>query len=48
MRGSLAVDGEADNFETSVKFFTVDQGSEVCTLSGTPGENIYIILSALY
>ena len=37
---SLAIDGEADNFETSVKYFTVDQGNEGCTLSGTPGENI--------
>ena len=32
----------------SVKYFTVDHGSEVCTLSFTPGKNIHIILSALY
>ena len=44
----LAIDGEVDNFVSSVKFFTIDQGSEVCTLSGTPGKNIHIILSALY
>ena len=35
-------------FVSSVKYFTVDQGNEVCTLSVTPGENIHIILSALY
>ena len=35
----LAIDGEVGNFETSVKYFTVDQGSEVCTLSCTPGKN---------
>ena len=33
---NLAVDGEVDNFETSVKYFTIDQVNEVCTLSGTP------------
>ena len=44
----LAIDGEVGNFEMSVKYFTVDQGSEVCTLSGTPGKNIHIILSVLY
>ena len=45
---SLAIDGEADNFETSVNFFTVDPDNEVCTLSVTPWKNIHIILSALY
>ena len=35
----LAIDGEVGNFETSVRFFTVDQGNDVCTLSLTPGEN---------
>ena len=45
---NLAIDGEVDNFETSVKFFTVASGNDVCTLSSTPGENIHIILSALY
>ena len=44
----LAIDGEVGNFETSVRFFTVDQGNDVCTLSYTPGKNIHIILSALY
>ena len=44
----LAIDGEIGNFETSVKYFTVDQGSEVCTLSRTEIELFYIILSALY
>ena len=44
----LAIDGEVGNFETSVKKFTIDHSNEVCTLSSTPGENIHIILSALY
>ena len=44
----LAIDGEVGNFETSVRFFTVDQGSDVCTLSYTEIELFYIILSALY
>ena len=44
----LAIDGEVGNFETSAKYFTIDQGNDVCTLSFTPGENIHTILSALY
>ena len=44
----LAIDGEVDNFETSVKYFTVDQGNEVCTLFGAQIELFHIILSALY
>ena len=36
----IAIDGDIGNFETSVKYFTVDQGNDVCTLFGTPGENI--------
>ena len=45
---NLAIDGEVDNFVLSVKYFTIDQGNDVCTLSGTPGKNIHIILSVLY
>ena len=37
---NLAIDGEVGNFETSVKYFTVEQDNDVCTLFGTPGENI--------
>ena len=44
----LAIDGEVGNFVLSVKYFTIDPGSEVCTLSFTPGKNIHIILSVLY
>ena len=42
------MDGKVDSFETSVKYFTVDQSSGVCTLSFTEIELFYIILSALY
>ena len=45
---NLAMDGEVGNFETSVKYFTVDRSNEVCTLFGTEIELFYIILSALY
>ena len=33
---NLAIDGEIGNFETSVRFFTVDPGNDVCTLFATP------------
>ena len=44
----LDIDGEVDNFVSSVKFFTVDHGNGVCTLSDAQIELFYIILSALY
>ena len=44
----LAIDGEIGNFEMSVRFFTIDQDNDVCTLSCPQIELFHIILSALY